>query len=89
MQDYKFVIDYNDFIIFVETVLDNSLAYKIVDELETWKERQKEMFKDEVLYTIFSISMLPMNHYELFEITILLFSYKVTKKRGNALEIAE
>ncbi|XP_008207344.1 centrosomal protein of 120 kDa [Nasonia vitripennis] len=31
-----------------ETVLDNSLAYKIVDELETWKERQKEMFKDEL-----------------------------------------
>ncbi|XP_011868150.1 PREDICTED: centrosomal protein of 120 kDa-like isoform X2 [Vollenhovia emeryi] len=27
-------------------ILDDSLAYKIVDELETWKERQKEMFKD-------------------------------------------
>lgn len=43
------MIDYNESIIFSETVLDNSLAYKIVDELETWKERQKEMFKDEVL----------------------------------------
>lgn len=29
-------------------ILDDSLAYKIVDELETWKERQKEMFKAEV-----------------------------------------
>lgn len=28
--------------------MDDSLAYKIVDELETWKERQKEMFKAEV-----------------------------------------
>ena len=34
---------------FIGTItLDNSLAYKIVDELETWKERQKEMFKEEV-----------------------------------------
>ncbi|XP_067209518.1 centrosomal protein of 120 kDa isoform X3 [Linepithema humile] len=29
-------------------ILDDSLAYKIVDELETWKERQKEMFKAEL-----------------------------------------
>ncbi|XP_012528334.2 LOW QUALITY PROTEIN: centrosomal protein of 120 kDa [Monomorium pharaonis] len=29
-------------------ILDDSLAYKIVDELETWKERQKEMFKVEL-----------------------------------------
>ncbi|XP_072746567.1 centrosomal protein of 120 kDa isoform X2 [Anoplolepis gracilipes] len=29
-------------------ILDDSLAYKIVDELETWKERQKEMFKTEL-----------------------------------------
>ncbi|XP_076176047.1 rha isoform X3 [Ptiloglossa arizonensis] len=29
-------------------ILDDSLAYKIVDELETWKERQKEIFKVEL-----------------------------------------
>ncbi|XP_071643108.1 centrosomal protein of 120 kDa isoform X1 [Temnothorax longispinosus] len=29
-------------------ILDDSLAYKIVDELETWKDRQKEMFKAEL-----------------------------------------
>ncbi|XP_011693780.1 PREDICTED: centrosomal protein of 120 kDa-like isoform X3 [Wasmannia auropunctata] len=29
-------------------ILDDSLAYKIVDELETWKERQKAMFKAEL-----------------------------------------
>ncbi|XP_066597046.1 protein Daple-like isoform X2 [Prorops nasuta] len=29
-------------------ILDDSLAYKIVDELETWKERQKEMFNFEL-----------------------------------------
>ncbi|XP_015109870.1 centrosomal protein of 120 kDa isoform X1 [Diachasma alloeum] len=29
-------------------VLDDSLASKIVDELETWKERQQEMFKVEL-----------------------------------------
>ncbi|XP_032673592.1 centrosomal protein of 120 kDa-like isoform X2 [Odontomachus brunneus] len=29
-------------------ILDDSLAYKIVDELETWKEREKEMFKAEL-----------------------------------------
>ncbi|XP_058799489.1 centrosomal protein of 120 kDa [Phymastichus coffea] len=28
--------------------LDNGLAYKIVEELETWKDRQKEIFKDEL-----------------------------------------
>ncbi|XP_043500526.1 centrosomal protein of 120 kDa-like isoform X2 [Polistes fuscatus] len=26
-------------------IIDDSLAYKIVDELETWKERQKEIFR--------------------------------------------
>ncbi|KAF3429867.1 hypothetical protein E2986_10034 [Frieseomelitta varia] len=29
-------------------ILDDSLAYKIVDELETWKERQMEIFKVEL-----------------------------------------
>ncbi|CAK9825973.1 Centrosomal protein of 120 kDa [Anthophora retusa] len=29
-------------------ILDDSLAYKIVDELETWKERQMEIFKIEL-----------------------------------------
>ncbi|EZA50369.1 hypothetical protein X777_11180 [Ooceraea biroi] len=29
-------------------ILDDSLAYKIVDELETWKDRQKEIFKVEL-----------------------------------------
>ncbi|XP_043465045.1 centrosomal protein of 120 kDa-like isoform X2 [Leptopilina heterotoma] len=29
-------------------ILDDSLIYKIVDELETWKERQKEIFKSEL-----------------------------------------
>ena len=29
-------------------ILDDSLAYKIVDELETWKERQTEIFKVEL-----------------------------------------
>ncbi|XP_071554463.1 centrosomal protein of 120 kDa-like [Temnothorax nylanderi] len=29
-------------------ILDDSLAYKIVDELETWRDRQKEMFKAEL-----------------------------------------
>ncbi|XP_017796399.1 PREDICTED: LOW QUALITY PROTEIN: centrosomal protein of 120 kDa-like [Habropoda laboriosa] len=29
-------------------ILDDSLAYKIVDELETWKERQIEIFKIEL-----------------------------------------
>ncbi|XP_076281822.1 rha isoform X2 [Lasioglossum baleicum] len=29
-------------------ILDDSLVYKIVDELETWKERQKEIFKVEL-----------------------------------------
>lgn len=29
-------------------ILDDSLAYKIVDELETWKERQQELFRLEL-----------------------------------------
>ncbi|XP_033215252.1 centrosomal protein of 120 kDa [Belonocnema kinseyi] len=29
-------------------ILDDSLAYKIVEELETWKERQKEIFRAEL-----------------------------------------
>ncbi|KAI4504421.1 hypothetical protein M0802_000892 [Mischocyttarus mexicanus] len=29
-------------------IIDDSLAYKIVDELETWKERQKEIFRAEL-----------------------------------------
>ncbi|XP_012256855.2 centrosomal protein of 120 kDa-like [Athalia rosae] len=29
-------------------ILDDSLAYKIVEELETWKERQQEMFRVEL-----------------------------------------
>ncbi|KAK2575418.1 hypothetical protein KPH14_008330 [Odynerus spinipes] len=29
-------------------IIDDSLAYKIVDELETWKERQKEIFRVEL-----------------------------------------
>lgn len=29
-------------------ILDDSLAYKIVEELETWKERQQEIFRAEV-----------------------------------------
>ncbi|XP_014217743.2 centrosomal protein of 120 kDa [Copidosoma floridanum] len=30
------------------TMFNNDLAYKIIDELETWKERQKELFRDEL-----------------------------------------
>ncbi|XP_014230772.1 centrosomal protein of 120 kDa-like isoform X1 [Trichogramma pretiosum] len=31
-----------------EDILNNSMAYKIIDELETWKERQKDIFKNEL-----------------------------------------
>ena len=34
-------------------ILDDSLAYKIVEELETWKERQKEIFRIEVKFSSF------------------------------------
>jgi hypothetical protein len=32
-------------------VLDDRFAFKIVEELEDWKERQEELFKAEVMYT--------------------------------------
>lgn len=37
--------------------LDDSFVFKIVEELEDWKERQQELFKAEVMH-IFSLSCL-------------------------------
>lgn len=68
-------------------ILDDSLAYKIVDELETWKERQTEIFKVEVklrtdIKSVETCS-LKISHKKFF------FYDLAEKKRGSSFELAK